>query len=75
MGTSGVGGGGSGGALAPRLVSNCRNFGQFYIIWTILHQHFGQFHIFWTSLRQNFGQFSIHQTVSILVKTFFFEVT
>ena len=59
------------GALAPRLVSKCRNFGQFYIIWAMLHQNFGQFHIFWASLRQNFGQFNIHQTVSISVKTFF----
>ena len=39
---SGVGGGGSGGALPPppRLVSKCRNFGQFHIIWAILHQNF-----------------------------------
>ena len=68
---------GSGGALAPRLVSKWPNFGQFYIIWAILHQNFGQFHIFWAILRRNFGQFNIHQTVSILVKPFFFflEIT
>ena len=60
MVTSGVGGGGSGRRhWPPRLVSKCRNFGQFYIVWAILHQ--------------NFGQFDIHQTVSISVKTFFFS--
>ena len=70
--TSGVGDGGSGGHWPRRLVSKCQNFGQFYIIWAILHQNFGQFHIFLASLRQNFGQFNIHQTVSISVETFFF---
>ena len=64
--------GGSGGHWPPRLVSKCRSFGQFHIIWAILHQNFGQFHIFWASLRQNFGQFNIYQTVPISVKTFFF---
>ena len=56
----------------PRLVSKCRNFGQFHIIWAILYQNFWQFHNFWASLRQNFGQFNIHQTVSISVETLFF---
>ena len=55
------GGDPEGGALAPRLVSKCQNFGQFYVMWAILHQNFGQFHIFLESLRQNFGQFNVHQ--------------
>ena len=61
--TIGVGGGGTGGALAPPVGVRClnfgQNFGQFHIFWAILRQNFGKFHIFWAFLRQNFGQFHV----------------